>query len=107
MRNSDRPPQVENEIEEGVEATHKPKIARKPGNLVVDGGAVEDEYVGHEHGVRHAVMSVVQGSHRMREGVDGAESFLESGAPHECGRHHVGARLDVPAVLHRAGEALL
>ena len=72
----------------------------------LNGGAVELEDCGHADGVSGAMMSVVYGSERMAEGVDGAEAFLKGGGAHSGGAHHVGAGFDVGAVLVGAREVV-
>ena len=90
-----------------MEARLQPDIGREPLDLVLDGGAVEHEHVGHEHAVGQPVMGVVERADRMRQRVDGAEPLLERGRAHRRRRHHVRARFEVVAVLHGRRQVFL
>ena len=93
--------QLEHEIHEGAEARPQPDIGGKPLHLVLDRLAIEGEHIRHEHRVGQPVMRVVERADRMRERMDRAEPLLERGRAGRGRRHHVGARLDVRAVLVR------
>ena len=69
--------------------------------------AVELQHRRHHHRIRHAVMRIVDSTNRMREGVDRTEPLLEGRGTHGRRRHHVGAGLDVGAVVIGARQELL
>ncbi len=106
VRNAKILAQLQNPIGKAVEATLDAEVGAKPFDLVLDRGAVELQHVGHEQRVRHAVVLVVERSHRMRQRVHGAERLLERCGAHGGGRHHVRAGVDVVAVLGDARQVL-
>ena len=108
MRDADLAAEVEAPLHEAVEGrVAQAEPARQPLDLLVDGGAVELQHIGHGDGVGEAVVGVEHGAHRMRQRMDGAQALLEGGRAHLRGGQHVAPRLDVAAVLDGAREVLL
>ena len=98
---------AEHPFEKRLERGGQPEIGRQTLDPRLDRGAVEDEHIGHEHGVGHAVVGPVQRTDGMRERVDRAEALLERRRAHRGGGHQHRARLDVGAGLHRARQIVL
>ena len=101
MRHAEILAQRQHPVEEGRKARLQAEIGGEPLDLVLDGLAVEDQHIGHEHRVGQAVMGVVERADRMRQRVDRAEPLLEGGGAHGGRRHHVGARFEIGAVRDR------
>ena len=106
VRNAGLLAEIEHGSEKAVEAAVDAEKAGETLDLRLDGRAVEDQHIGHEHAVGHAVMGVVERADRMRQRVDGAEALLEGGRAHRRRAHHVGAGFEIVAVRHRLRQVL-
>ena len=93
--------QFEDEGQKAVEPRgRQTQISGQAGDALFNGRAIEFQHVGHQGGVGHAVMGVVQRTNRMGEGMHAAQAFLEGGGPHRCGREHLPARVEVRRGVH-------
>ena len=91
-----RPPH--HEVEEPVKPAAYVQISRERDDLALDRPAVHGQDMRQYHRVGGAVMGAVSRADWMRQRVDRAETLLECGRAHGCGRHHLAARFDVGAI---------
>ncbi|MNY02365.1 hypothetical protein D3C86_1349370 [compost metagenome] len=102
MGHADVLAQLEDEGQETVEPRGgQAQVRRQAGDALLDGRAIELQDIGHEGGVGHAVMGVVQRTHRMGERMHPAQAFLECRGAHGRRREHLRAGLKVRRGVYR------